>query len=86
MIIFDCNGVLVDSERIAAAVAAEEFRRVGIPLTPELVARYFTDRGIDASRLKVVAYGEERPACTASREEDCRAKNRRDEFVILSGF
>src|SRR5437868_6107472 len=51
-----------------------------------IVTRYFTDRGIDASRLKVVAYGEERPACTASREEDCRAKNRRDEFVILSGF
>ena len=51
-----------------------------------IVTRYFTDRGVDASRLKVVAYGEERPACTASREEDCRAKNRRDEFVILSGF
>jgi len=48
--------------------------------------RYFTDRGIDASRLKIAAYGEERPACTASREEDCRSKNRRDEFVILSGF
>ena len=48
--------------------------------------RYFTDRGIDASRLKIAAYGEERPACTTSREEDCRSKNRRDEFVILSGF
>lgn len=51
-----------------------------------IVTRYFTDRGIDASRLKAVAFGEERPACTASRDEDCRAKNRRDEFVILSGF
>ncbi len=50
------------------------------------VNRYFTDRGIDASRLKIVAYGEERPACTTSRDEDCRSKNRRDEFVILSGF
>jgi peptidoglycan-associated lipoprotein len=48
--------------------------------------RYFTDRGIDGSRLKIAAYGEERPACTATREEDCRAKNRRDEFVVLSGF
>lgn len=44
MIIFDCNGVLVDSERLAAAVAAEEFARVGIPLTPELVARFFFGR------------------------------------------
>ena len=48
--------------------------------------RYFTDRGIDGSRLRITAYGEERPACTASRDEDCRSKNRRDEFVILTGF
>jgi peptidoglycan-associated lipoprotein len=48
--------------------------------------RYLTDRGIDASRLQVVSYGEERPACTTSRDEDCRAKNRRDEFVIVSGM
>jgi len=50
------------------------------------VNRYFADRGIDGSRVKIVGYGEERPACTTSRDEDCRSKNRRDEFVILSGF
>ena len=44
MVIFDCNGVLVDSEPIAAAVAAKEFTRAGFPLTPEIVARYFTGR------------------------------------------
>src|SRR5581483_12293659 len=44
VIIFDCNGVLVDSEPIAAAVAAEEFNRIGIPLTPEMVTRYFFGR------------------------------------------
>lgn len=44
MVIFDCNGVLVDSEPIAAAVAAEEFTRAGFPLTPDIVARYFTGR------------------------------------------
>jgi beta-phosphoglucomutase-like phosphatase (HAD superfamily) len=33
VIIFDCNGVLVDSEPIAAAVAAAEFARIGIPIT-----------------------------------------------------
>ncbi len=44
MIIFDCNGVLVDSEPIAAAVAAEAFQRAGINLTPDMVARYFTGR------------------------------------------
>jgi HAD superfamily hydrolase (TIGR01509 family) len=44
MVIFDCNGVLVDSEPIAAAVAAEEFTRAGFPLTPDIIARYFTGR------------------------------------------
>jgi HAD superfamily hydrolase (TIGR01509 family) len=44
VIIFDCNGVLVDSEPIATAVAARELRRVGIEVTPELIARYFTGR------------------------------------------
>jgi peptidoglycan-associated lipoprotein len=51
-----------------------------------IVGRYFTDRGIDASRLKIAAFGEERPACTTSRDEDCRSRNRRDEFVVISGF
>lgn len=44
MVIFDCNGVLVDSEPLAAAVAAEEFSRAGFPLTPDIVSRYFTGR------------------------------------------
>jgi len=44
VIIFDCNGVLVDSERIAAAVAAESFNRIGIPLTADLIIRYFFGR------------------------------------------
>jgi beta-phosphoglucomutase-like phosphatase (HAD superfamily) len=44
VIIFDCNGVLVDSEQLAATVAAHEFTRVGIPITSELVMRYFFGR------------------------------------------
>ena len=44
MIIFDCNGVLVDSEPIAAAVAAQQFTHVGVPLTPESVMHHFLGR------------------------------------------
>lgn len=51
-----------------------------------MAQRYFTDRGIDAGRLQIVSFGEEHPTCTTGRDEPCRAQNRRDEFVILSGF
>ena len=44
MIIFDCNGVLVDSERVATAVASEELMRAGFGLTPEVISHYFTGR------------------------------------------
>jgi HAD superfamily hydrolase (TIGR01509 family) len=44
LVIFDCNGVLVDSEHIAAAVLADAFKRIGIVLTAETVARRFQGR------------------------------------------
>ncbi len=44
MIIFDCNGVLVDSEPLATAIVSQEFMRAGFALTPDVIARYFTGR------------------------------------------
>ena len=44
MVIFDCNGVLVDSEPLATAIVSQEFIRAGFALTPDIVARYFTGR------------------------------------------
>ena len=44
MIIFDCNGVLVDSEPLAAIVAAEEFHKVGFTVSAEVIGRYFVGR------------------------------------------
>jgi HAD superfamily hydrolase (TIGR01509 family) len=44
LVIFDCNGVLVDSEPIASVVLASAFSRVGVTLTPETVAREFHGR------------------------------------------
>jgi len=44
VVIFDCNGVLVDSEPLAAAIVSQEFMRAGFALTPDIVARYFTGR------------------------------------------
>jgi HAD superfamily hydrolase (TIGR01509 family) len=35
LVIFDCDGVLVDSEPIAARMTAENVRELGLPMTPE---------------------------------------------------
>jgi HAD superfamily hydrolase (TIGR01509 family) len=44
MVIFDCNGVLIDSEPIAAAVLSEAFKRVGVVISAESVTRQFHGR------------------------------------------
>jgi HAD superfamily hydrolase (TIGR01509 family) len=41
LVIFDCDGVLVDSEPIASRVTAEVMTELGIPTTPEEAARLF---------------------------------------------
>ena len=48
------------------------------------VKRYLTDQGIDAGRLDIVSYGEERPASEGESEEAFR-QNRRAEFDIVAG-
>jgi peptidoglycan-associated lipoprotein len=44
---------------------------------------YLTSLGVDASRIRTVSYGKERPFCTASTEE-CWQQNRRGHFVITA--
>jgi HAD superfamily hydrolase (TIGR01509 family) len=44
MVIFDCNGVIVDSEPLSTSIVSQEFMRAGFNLTPDIVARYFTGR------------------------------------------
>jgi peptidoglycan-associated lipoprotein len=80
------SGVRVRIEGNADDSGSDEYNLALSQRRAATVLRYMTDRGIDPSRLQMVSYGEEHPACTTSREEDCRAKNRRDEFVILSGM
>jgi peptidoglycan-associated lipoprotein len=46
--------------------------------------RYLTDRGIDASRIEIVSFGEERGVCS-DEDESCWSRNRRDEFEITAG-
>jgi peptidoglycan-associated lipoprotein len=65
---------------------SDEYNMVLSQRRAAIVNRYLTERGVDASRLQIVSNGEEKPACAASREETCRSKNRRDEFVVTSGL
>lgn len=47
LVIFDCDGVLIDSEPIANRVFAERLRTVGFAITPEEVMRTFVGRSRD---------------------------------------
>ena len=42
---------------------------------------YLVSVGIDAGRITVISYGEERPVCT-EKTEACWAKNRRAHFLV----
>lgn len=44
------------------------------------VRKYLAIRGVDASRIKVVSYGNERPFCDVH-DEECWQSNRRAHFV-----
>jgi len=47
----------------------------------EAAKRYLREFGIEASRIRTVSYGEERPLFTGNSEDD-HARNRRDDFVL----
>ena len=44
---------------------------------------YLVSLGVDASRIKVVSYGKERPFCNQS-SEDCWQQNRRAHFLVTA--
>jgi peptidoglycan-associated lipoprotein len=65
---------------------SDEYNMVLSQRRAAIVNRYLTERGVDASRLQIVSFGEEKPACAVNREESCRSQNRRDEFVVTAGL
>jgi len=42
---------------------------------------YLVSQGVQASRITIISYGEERPLCTEA-NETCWAKNRRAHFLV----
>ena len=55
LIIFDCDGVLVDSEVISCRAHAETLTRHGYPITPEQVLERFLGRSMRQATLEVEA-------------------------------
>ncbi|MEM6683222.1 MAG: HAD family phosphatase [Pseudomonadota bacterium] len=60
LIIFDCDGVLVDSEPIANAVFAQHLTAIGLPTTPAQAIERFKGRSLK-SALEMVAQDLGRP-------------------------
>ncbi|HQQ73560.1 MAG TPA: HAD family phosphatase [Pseudomonadales bacterium] len=53
LIIFDCDGVLVDSESIASAVFSEHLIKAGFSLTPQQCFERFTGLSLDSCRALI---------------------------------
>lgn len=66
-VIFDCDGVLVDSEHLAAPILAETLTELGLPTTPEDVDRDFKGRSWE-SGLEVIERRRGEPAWPELRE------------------
>lgn len=47
LVVFDCDGVLVDTEGSTSTIIANSFTRDGVPLSPEDVDALFTGGTMD---------------------------------------
>ena len=56
LVIFDCDGVLVDSERLGVRVEAEALAALGWPLTEAEVVERFMGRTTAAMRAAIEAH------------------------------
>jgi len=72
LVIFDCDGVLVDSEVLFNRIAAEEFTRCGVPMDTETaIARY---TGISAPSMIASVEAETGKTIPVDFAQRCRAR------------
>ncbi|MGY2050090.1 HAD family hydrolase [Methylobacterium sp. JK268] len=63
LVIFDCDGVLIDSEPISLALLTDNLNRIGVPIDLDTVARRFTGTSMTSIMAHVEAdYGVTAPA------------------------
>ncbi len=53
LVIFDCDGVLVDSESIACAVLSQHLCAMGLPYTPAACLQQFTGLSLSSCRTQI---------------------------------
>jgi beta-phosphoglucomutase-like phosphatase (HAD superfamily) len=53
LVIFDCDGVLVDSERLTVEVESRVLTELGWPISPDDVARRFAGRSSDDNLAEI---------------------------------
>jgi len=86
LILFDCDGVLVDSEIIAARVDADHLRKVGYEITPQEVTHRFA--GLTSSAIvEIVERETGRPLPEGFLEEQKEELDRRlaNELTVVPG-
>ncbi|MGW7426398.1 HAD hydrolase-like protein [Streptomyces sp. NPDC054813] len=87
MLIFDCDGVLIDSERIAVSVQAALGAALGWPLTSEEVIARFIGRSHADNRAQVAAQlGAETAAVWSEQFEELRRAAADSELVPVEGI
>jgi peptidoglycan-associated lipoprotein len=77
-------GVRIRIEGNADERGSDEYNMALGMRRAQTARKYLVDHGVDAARIDIVSYGEERPVCQ-EHDESCWSQNRRDEFVIVAG-
>lgn len=86
LVIFDCDGVLVDSEPIANRVLTEQLGRVGLSMPEDEVMRRFVGRTRDGClALATEILGRELPADFAARWDAALFEALRNEVKAIDG-
>jgi peptidoglycan-associated lipoprotein len=71
----------VEIEGHADSIGTSEYNLALGERRAKSTMNYLVSQGVQANRITIISYGEERPACTQKNEE-CWSKNRRAQFLV----
>jgi HAD superfamily hydrolase (TIGR01509 family) len=87
LLVFDCDGVLIDSEIVVCRIAAEELTRLGYPITVDQVMQRFAGRPDHEMRAEIERdWGKPLPAEYAARVNARTEEAYSSELRIMPGL